>query len=436
MKEEITGENLKTFRKKYQENQQNKEIEKEITKNGIASVCEEKNKIVDTMPKFTIELPETKRYNQKETFRCWIFAGLNFIKYNVMQNLNGKEEIFSANYISFYDRLEKSNNLYEIIIQTPNITFEQLHEKEIVIGGVEESGYWEYFSNIVEKYGLVPESVMPETVNNSNSSEMNQLYSEKIKKDIIDLMKAKQNGMKIETMREQKETFLQENYNFLSKVLGEPVQEFEYEWTDNKGQEHKEKMTPRTFKEKFLTIDLKEYVAIGNIPMEQMPYERLYVKKYRKNVYGKSIQLLNLPIKYLKQYAVAQLKEGNPVCFGCRVKVDRDRKKGILDTNLYHYEEKLGIRRLTKTEALKLDETLFEHVMTITGVHILDGKIKKWKIEDSYGETIHKNGYYIMDDTYFDKYVFYVVIHKTYLSKEHQELLTQEPIGLENNCPF
>lgn len=42
----------------------------------------------------------------------------------------------------------------------------------------------------------------------------------------------------------------------------------------------------------------------------------------------------------------------------------------------------------------------------------------------------------LWDDTYFDKYVFYVVIHKTYLSKEHQELLTQEPIGLENNCPF
>ena len=39
-----------------------------------------------------------------------------------------------------------------------------------------------------------------------------------------------------------------------------------------------------------------------------------------------------------------------------------------------------------------------------------------------------------MNDNYFDKYVFDVIVDKKYLSSEHLELLNQEPINYIDNA--
>ena len=61
----------------------------------------------------------------------------------------------------------------------------------------------------------------------------------------------------------------------------------------------------------------------------------------------------------------------------------------------------------------------YQHVMLITGVHIENDKIVRWKIEDSYGDKVHKDGYYIMNDNFFDDFVIEVMIDKKYLSKTY-----------------
>ena len=40
---------------------------------------------------------------------------------------------------------------------------------------------------IIEKYGVVPQSVMPETVNSSNSTEINDMLNLKLRKDAVEL---------------------------------------------------------------------------------------------------------------------------------------------------------------------------------------------------------------------------------------------------------
>ena len=69
----------------------------------------------DNPPVFNIELEETKRYDQKNSLRCWAFSGINVIKRNMAKNLNIDIMNFelSDNFITFFHRLEKANITYE-----------------------------------------------------------------------------------------------------------------------------------------------------------------------------------------------------------------------------------------------------------------------------------------------------------------------------------
>ena len=85
---EIKLENIKEFSKKYNSNLTNKIIENAITTNGLENTMLDRNIIIENQPIFNIELPESSRYDQKDSYKCWIYAGFNMIKYNVAQNLN------------------------------------------------------------------------------------------------------------------------------------------------------------------------------------------------------------------------------------------------------------------------------------------------------------------------------------------------------------
>lgn len=47
--------------------------------------------------------------NQKQSGRCWIFAGLNSVRGPVMDTAKIKDFEFSQTYIHFFDKLEKAN---------------------------------------------------------------------------------------------------------------------------------------------------------------------------------------------------------------------------------------------------------------------------------------------------------------------------------------
>lgn len=119
---------------------------------------------------------------------------------------------------------------------------------------------------------------------------------------------------------------------------------------------------------------------------------------------------------------------------GIYVRQFRDKKSGVLDTRLFDYNKTLGIESLTKEEGLNTARIKMHHFMTLTGVHIIDGKPVRWKVEDSYGDKEKINGCYIMNDNYFDKYVFDVIVDRKYLFDKHIELLKQEPIDYIDNA--
>ena len=108
MDEQISLDQINKFSEEYNNNKINKIIENSIIKNGLENTCIDRQIIIENQPIFNIELPESKRYDQKDSWKCWIYAGINMIKHNIAKNLNidiMKLEL-SANYISRKYRLK------------------------------------------------------------------------------------------------------------------------------------------------------------------------------------------------------------------------------------------------------------------------------------------------------------------------------------------
>lgn len=152
----IKLEDIKEFSKKYNQDIGNKEIENKIKEEGLIKACLNKEIIEENEPNFNIELSETKRYNQKDSLRCWAFSGFNMIKRNIAENLNIDIINFelSDNYIIFFHRLEKANLAYEKTINSKSTDIMKIFKKVELKDVVEEVGHWQTFVNIVKKYRI------------------------------------------------------------------------------------------------------------------------------------------------------------------------------------------------------------------------------------------------------------------------------------------
>ena len=113
-------------------------------------------------------------------------------------------------------------------------------------------------------------------------------------------------------------------------------------------------LTPVEFKNRFLKLKLEDFVTIGNFPMYNKEFNKVYRLKYEGNVRQAYARYLNLPIEDLKSLVVKQLKDGVPVYMGAHIIKFRDTQSGVLDIRLYDYADTLNFETLTKEEALNL----------------------------------------------------------------------------------
>lgn len=433
----LSPELLAEFQSAYEADPYNKLLENIITQNGVKNTALRRDTVTRDRLVFSVELPKVKVTNQKKSGRCWAFAGLNLLRRKAAFHLGADPEEFelSQNYTTFYDKLEKANSFYESILlfqgQKP-LDRELLY---LTTTAMAQGGTWEYFRELVKKYGVVPQAAMPETKDSEEADTYTRLLSKKMRRDAIELRRLLGEGKSVSEVRSVKDTFLTELYGMLCKVLGQPPENFSYEYYDKDKKYHRlEQTTPLEFSRKYLDVNLDDYAVIGNVPTFNKEYGKLYEERdYVSDIWKVSHQkFLNLKLEEMKGLTLRVLQDGEPVCFACNVTQDSNRDLELFDSELYQYEKLFGLDlSMSKGDMLDYKDTEPEHMMTFTGVNIVDGKPNRWKVENSWGDEKKNKGFFVMSDRFFDLYVFECVIPKKYLSPEQKQMLEQPPVVFE-----
>jgi bleomycin hydrolase len=136
---------------------------------------------------------------------------------------------------------------------------------------------------------------------------------------------------------------------------------------------------------------------------------------------GKPFMYLNVPVATLKACVRASLQElKEPVWFACDVGADLDAETGVLVKDLYQPWAGYGVEdpAMNKATRLSYRQSLPTHAMTFTGFDEEEGRIVKWRVENSWGDNEEdKNlpgksgkGFLAMEDAWFDEYVYEVVV--------------------------
>jgi len=434
MEQTIQGNDVKRFSKSFDSNPKNLLALNAVTKNGIAAVALSRREVdrINFMFSNLIESPEAT--NQERSGRCWLFSGLSFLSLEAMKKLNLETFELSEIYGMFWDKLEKANYFLENIIETRDEQLDGRLMQWLLSDPIPDGGQWEMFVNIVEKYGVVPKSFMPETNSSRNSDPMNAILAAKLREYAKSLRDMYAQGSSIQELRESKGAFLEEFYRMLTIHLGRPPSSFYWEWRDKDGTFHRDgNITPMEFYRKYVDVDLDDIVCLINAPTKDKPHNKLYTVKYSGNVVGgRSIRYLNVDMGTLKKAAIDMIKDNNAVWFGCDVEQMLETDMGAMDLNIYDYGLVYGTAfKLDKAGRLDYGNSEMTHAMVLTGVDLDEsGKPRKWRVENSWGAKIGERGFMCMMDEWFDEYLYEITIKKKYLSPELLKILDMKPIVL------
>lgn len=428
----LTKELTKQYKESFQSKPERIVAQNAAVKNGLKGSSETVASVVENQPVYSIDLEHGKVANQKASGRCWMFAALNTFRHRLFNNFKLEEFELSQSYTFFWDKYEKANYFHENILKTAGEPVTSRNVAFLLQTPQQDGGQWDMIVSLFKKYGVVPKSVMPESFSSSASSDLNKYLNKKLRQDAKVLRDLVARGASEEEINETRKQLMQEVYDLLSVTLGTPPETFDFEYRDKDKEFHRHlNLTPQSFFEQFVGLDLDEYVSIINSPTADKPFNRSYTVDMLGNVVGNQVRYLNLDMATFKELAIRQLEQGESVWFGCDVGQSSNRGNGRLALNNFDLEGLTGIDySLTKGERLEYGDSLMTHAMVLTGVNLVDGKPNRWKVENSWGEESGVEGFWMMSDEWMDEYTYQIVVRKEFLTKEQLDAFNSEPIVL------
>lgn len=433
MAKELSYQQIQHYQKQLKEKKHATALARAVANQGLNEICEDKQKVKDTLiPHFSEELETGKVCAQEKSGRCWLFATLNTLRYQFSKQYKCKDFQFSQNYLSFWDRVEKSNAFYENFIRNIDEDLDGRKLTSLLQMGNGDGGQFDNAIALIQKYGLVPQSAMSETAVSNQTDAFDRVLNCRLRKDALLLKEAFNKGASTEELRAMKEEFMATIYELCVYCFGEPVEHFDFEYRDDDKKFHRDlNLTPQEFYKKYISEDIENYVVLCNAPNKE--YGKVYSLPEEDNIVGgRPVRFYNVELDTFKKLTIQQLQAGKVTWFGCDVLEQLDRNNGWLARDLYAYDELLDTDlHFSKADRLEYRQAACSHAMAFTGVNLIDGKANRWKVENSWGSKIGYDGYFIMDDAWFDDYVYEVVIHKDFLPEEIKNNLDQEAIPLE-----
>jgi bleomycin hydrolase len=426
---------ISAFQRAFLKDPKNRLARNAVTRNPALQVALNRETVSSLTHTFSHVVKTGDATSQMRSGRCWLFAGLNTMRTKLIGDLKLKPDFeLSQSYLMFWDKLEKANFFLESILETADEPVGSRLLDWLLTDPVQDGGQWDMFLNLVEKYGVVPKSAMPEAESSGNSGAMNTFLTSKLREFAIELRDRVRRGDSKREIRRRKREMLETVYRVLAIHLGNPPTQFYWQWRDRSGRFHRRGwITPQEFFVEYCADAVEDKICLIHCPQPSKEFHQLYTIQYLGNVLGgRKIRYLNVEIELLKQTAIAMIKKGEPVWFGCDVGKGLERELGILDTEVYDFDALYGCSiQMDKAGRLDYRDSMMNHAMVFAGVNLdEDGKPTAWRVENSWGQEGGDKGYLVMSDRWFDEYVYEVAVDVRLLPKSLQPVLEREPIPL------
>lgn len=442
----LTSDQLERFAKRVEADPTAKMMQNALAGTDVDKVVLDHGRVLTVPRSMSHLLDDWEATDQKQSGRCWMFAGLNLLRVGTAAKLGVKEFEFSQSYLQFWDKLEKANFWLEAILATAERDVDDRTVAHLLSNTAEDGGQWNMFLALVAKHGLVPKEVMPETESSSKTNKLNRDISSVLRRAAHDLRARAAEGATADELGEAKEEVLAAIHRMLSLHLGTPPTSFVWQWRDTDKKFHRDgELTPQQFVERYVTLPIDDYVCIVHDPRPTSPFGRTFTVEHLGNVVGApQVVYLNVEMSVIKRLAAEAIsgsggRPAEPVWFGCDVGQMLDGDLGLWHATLYDYDELYGTAglgpSLTKSDRLHHHGTAMTHAMLLTGVNLVDGPggeqvPTRWRVENSWGTEKADKGFWTMDDSWFDEYVFEIAVPRSALPAELREALDQEPIVL------
>ncbi len=427
----LAGTDLERLRKDFAADPVNRLAQNAVTRVTVDDVAINREIVSSIDHSLSTTLDDWKVTNQERSGRCWLFAGLNLLRVGVMRKTGLKDFEFSQNYAMFWDKLERANYFLEAIIETAQRDIDDRTVAYLLESAASDGGQWNMFAALVAKHGLVPKGQMPETQSSSNTGRMNSILRYQLHQGARSVRDAA--AQSLEAARAAKAEIMQVVYRILCIHLGTPPERFDWQWTDKDKKFHRDGViTPREFAATYVDLPVSDYVCLVNDPRPTSPIGRTFTVEYLGNVVGgPPVVYLNVDMQVIKDIAAAAIQGGEPVWFGCDVGKMMSSDYAFWDAELYDLPSvyRAGFD-LDKAARLTYHETAMTHAMLFTGVDVLDGVIRRWRVENSWGSDRGKDGFYTMNDSWFGQYVFEIAARKSALPADLLSALDTKPIVL------
>ena len=378
----------------------------DLRKGGIPSVVPTARPTADTTG-LNIFLKSSGIQNQAESGRCWYFATANVLR--------GDLE-FSVVYPYFWDMMEKANLFLVEVWEHRKEPVDSRYNVSIFRRPTWDGGHFMNAVYLIEKYGVVPSSAMPETFTSQNSASL--------LRELRKMLRAYGMQMRVSTDPEAlRVKALEDVRRVLTATLGEPPASFTFE-----GREY----TPASFRDAFVAPGLSDrYVMLMNDP--RLPYNKMYrVEGSRNAADGTDWTFLNLSCEDLEFIGLASLRGGDKFYFTVDTLQDALADEGVYDSSLFPLDSLLGVHTaMSKAELFDSRDISSAHAMAMCGVRYIPRSgfrdiVVDWVAENSFGLGRGAGGYIQMSADWWRTYMFRMAVDRKYVGSL-QDCLGQTP---------
>ena len=446
----ITNKLINKFSKLFNKKKTNKVFKNVNTKTNFKNLIIKSDYIQKNHDKFSNQITTKSNItNQQKSGRCWLFAILNVIRLKMIEQYKIENFEFSENYLFFYDRLEKANYFFNIIAKNYKKDIQNdIKLIHILNNSTSDGNNWAMFSNLINKYGIVPKDVMGDHKHSKDTKELNVFYNNFLLKMAHKIVTTLRKNSKI-NVNKLINDILNECYKILVIFLGEPPTKFNWEYyIDNKDKDKDDKelvvvnnITPLLFYKKYVKYNVDDKVYLLNYPCKQYKYFKSYTIENSPNfIGGNKIKYINVPQFIIENAIIKSIDNNEAVWCGVDWGKFNTREYSILDQNAFNYNDIFGFDNIMeKCDALKYRQSQSTHAVMIRGYNKNkdNNKIDKFKVENSHGDKQYKyKGYYVMSSDWFNEYLYLAVVDKKYLPKKVLNALKLTPIELPYYTPF